>query len=74
MWRTLRAFGGVPARQFRLQTGLGFHSLLSPGPGYGFAGWPAGACRGDTPPQADLDVVEWYGRIAAPAETISLYA
>src|SRR6476620_67425 len=38
MRRTLRAFGGVPARQFRLQTGLGVHSFLSPGTGYGFAG------------------------------------
>src|SRR6476660_8099319 len=73
MWRTLRAFGGVPARQFRLQTGLGVHSLVSPCPGYCSAGWPARACRGDTPPQAGLDVVEGYGRIAAPAGTIGPY-
>src|SRR5262249_4376806 len=63
MWCAIRPFGGVPARKFRLQTALDVHRSLSPGPGYPSGVQPTGGTKAAG--LADIDVVEWYGQIAA---------
>src|SRR5215467_2085711 len=71
---TVRSLGRMPAREFRLQTGLGVHSSVSSRPHLWSAGWPPALLEVKGRLRAGLDVIEWYGRIAALSGAIGDYA
>src|SRR4029450_13792887 len=72
MRRPVGPFGGVPTGKSRLQTTFGVHRFLVAQPGWIVAGSTSRREKGSR--RGGIDVVEWYGRIAASSGAIRSYA